>query len=122
MKSKFSKKIKFISLICIISFMFQGCAGKRAPILVDKIQKGDSELSCKVIQLKLNSTKDDIKSKQREIEKKEDSNMMILVLSLFIFLMMFAYDLSEDEEQELKSLEDRLDNLEIMYIEKCGND
>ena len=66
MKSRFSKKIKFISIICIISFMFQGCAGKRDPILVDKIQKGDSELSCKGIQLKLNSTKDDIKSKEFE--------------------------------------------------------
>ena len=122
MKSRFSKKIRFISLICIISFMFQGCAGKGDPILVDKIQKGDSELSCKGIQLKINSTKHDIKSKEKEIEKKDDSNMLVLVLSLFIFLMVFAYDLSEEEEQELKSLEDRLDNLEIMYIEKCGND
>jgi len=122
MKSRFSRTIKFISLICIISFMFQGCAGKRDPILVDSIQKGDSELSCKGLEIKLNSTKDDINSKEKEIEKKEDSNMLIAVLSLFVFLMMFAWDLSEDEEQELKSLEDRRDNLENMYIEKCGKD
>ena len=114
--------LKIISIIILISFVLNGCAGRDDPQLVEKKQFGDENLSCEGLNFKLSSIKDDIKYQKDEIEQKEDTNTIVAIVSFLLPLLLFALDFSEDEEEELKSMEDRKKYLEEKYLVKCGTE
>jgi len=111
--------LKIISIIILIPFVLISCAGKDDPQLVEKTQSGDEKLSCDELNYKLSSIKDDIKNQQDEIEQKEEKNTTYLLLMLVIPVFILGMDSSEDEEEELKSMEDRKKYLEEKYLVKC---
>lgn len=117
-----SSSLKIISIIILIPFVLVSCAGKDDPQLVEKIQSGDENLSCDELNEKLSSINDDIKKQKEEIEQKEDTNTTYLLLMIVMPVFIIAYDFSEDEEEELKSMENRKKYLEEQYLVKCGTE
>ena len=117
-----SSSLKIISIIILIPFVLVSCAGKDDPQLVEKIQSGEENLSCDELNEKLSSINDDIKNQQDEIEQKEDTNTTYLFLMIVMPVFIIAYDFSEDEEEELKSMEERKKYLEKKYLVKCGKE
>lgn len=103
-------------IYALIITTLTACAG-RAPRPVDAMKVTDKEMSCEQIQNELLLANNEISRLSVDADKTA-KNVALGVAGWFLIIPWFFMDLKNAEKQELEAYRQRLNNLNLLYMNK----